>query len=72
MVSSTSSAISVLEPSHVSPLCKDREFERSPKDLTPLAPTSPADRGSAAKGAIIGILLGAGFWAAVLVVIFRH
>jgi hypothetical protein len=32
----------------------------------------PAGRSSAAKGAITGILLGAGFWTALVVLILKH
>ena len=40
--------------------------------ITQWVPSVPDDRVGPVKGAVTGMLLGAGFWTAILVLIFKH
>jgi hypothetical protein len=63
MVSSTVSVPQVLPVPQFTP---ERSLTVPPREV------EEDRRSSAAKGAIIGMLLGAGFWSALLVVILKH
>lgn len=58
--------------------CQPSSFHEGHKYGTPLTSITPRHeeprtvRCSPARGAMAGILLGAGFWAAILVVVFKH
>ena len=54
--------------------CQPSSFLRDREHYTPetLDAQADADRHAPLKGAVTGILLGAGFWTALLVVILKH